>query len=91
MNWPDYLEPDCDCLEDFHCDRHQQDGEEGAALRKLREALPSGRIVMTIDRPVLGESITIEIDNVAEGHVVLAATIAEAADECREALEVTDD
>lgn len=61
----------------------EQDHEDGAALRRLREALPeNGWLELYVDVSVYGSGVLVK----TEGYRALAATIAEAADECREAL-----
>jgi len=68
------------------------DLKDGAALRKLREALPGHVVTVKADAMAYGRGWLVSAeDGPARAMYALEGTIAEAADKCREALEVTDD
>ena len=64
-----------------------QDYVDGAALRRLREALPNERVHLTIGLRAINRKGAYPLFMTAtDGRVYYGHTIAEAADKCREAL-----
>lgn len=63
-----------------------QDWRDGEALRRLREALPKRvRIEVVLDVALYGGSVAIRTSGADYDYAAMGATVAEAADTCREA------
>jgi len=80
--------------EPWPCDTAEQDRRDGAALRRLREALPEGWVAIAGFGYTEPGTPEFEVDAWPHGRqaeqdwaIGHGATVAEAADKCREALE----
>jgi hypothetical protein len=68
-------------------DELAQDMKDGAALRRLREALPRRvRIEVILDVIQFASNVVVKTTGTDYDYVAMGRTIGEAADECREAL-----